>query len=128
MTLSTSDIEQGKRPGKAALVYLLAAIFCALFGAVYERFSHEVYSYYMIYAFAFPLVGGALPYMLLGAKWNPGGLFHAGIATLTVGSIVNGILAIYGTTNGLTAVYWLSGWILVAVGVVRILCRKMLQS
>lgn len=124
MTLFTSDIEQGKRPGKAAFIYLLAAIFTALFGGIYERFSHEVYSYWMIYAFAFPLVGGTLPYMLPGVTWNPGSMYHAGIATLTVGSIVKGVLEIYGTTNGLTAVYWLAGGILTAVGVARFLMLK----
>ena len=47
-----------------ALLYLAAALFCALFGAVYERFSHEVYSFFMIYAFMIPLTLGTLP--LLG--------------------------------------------------------------
>ena len=36
-------------------------ILFALFGAVYELFSHEVYSYYMIYAFGIPLILGVLP-------------------------------------------------------------------
>ena len=49
-----------------ALIYLAAALLCAFFGAVYERFSHEVYSYSMIYAFAVPLGLGALPLMLCG--------------------------------------------------------------
>lgn len=122
--MCTSDIEQGRKPGKAALVYLLAAISCALLGAVYERFSHGVYSYYMIYAFAFPLVGGTLPYLTLGGWWNPGGFYHAGIATLTVGSIVEGILEIYGTTNVLITVYWMAGWGLVSVGVICFFAEK----
>ena len=37
---------------KTGFAYLLAALFCALFGFVYERFSHEVYSGFMIYAMA----------------------------------------------------------------------------
>lgn len=32
-------------------------------GAVYEHFSFGVYSYFMIYAFAIPLAGGALPFL-----------------------------------------------------------------
>ena len=47
MTLSTSAIKTG-------LQYFMAA----LFGAVYELFSHSVFSYYMLYAFMIPLVGG----------------------------------------------------------------------
>ena len=59
MTLSTSAIKTG-------LQYFTAALFCALFGAVYELFSHSVFSYYMLYAFMIPLVGGALLFFLMG--------------------------------------------------------------
>ena len=59
MTLSTSAIKTG-------LQYFTAALLCALFGAVYELFSHSVFSYYMLYAFMIPLVGGALLFFLMG--------------------------------------------------------------
>lgn len=123
MTLSISDTNNRKSI-KAALVYLVVSCVCALFGAVYELFSHEVYSFYMIYAFAFPLVGGSLPfavYALTGTKYPPTiarNLYHAGIATLTAGSIVRGILEIYGTTNALSRLYWFAGAGFVIVGVV----------
>ncbi|HHV10663.1 MAG TPA: hypothetical protein GXX75_10345 [Clostridiales bacterium] len=114
----TSDIEgRYGQINKTGFVYLLIALFCALFGAVYERFSHEVYSGYMIYAFAFPLAGGTLPYMMLsvsGCRRLPGrlslNLYNTGIATLTVGSIMQGVLDIYGTTNDLLKVYWFAGF------------------
>lgn len=101
--------------------YLAATVFCALFGAVYECFSHEVYSYFMIYAFAFPLMLGVIPFFLIRrAGWpfpyRAAALIHAGAAALTVGSIVQGILAIYGTENQLTAVYWISGAAISAAG------------
>ncbi len=109
---------------KTAFVYLLFSCFCALFGAIYEIYSHEVYSFYMIYAFAFPLVGGALPFSAIGLfriKKYPysasRNIYHSGIATLTVGSIIRGVLEIYGTTNRLVKYYWLSGMILVVVGI-----------
>ena len=108
---------------KVTLVYLVISCFCALFGAVYELFSHEVYSFYMIYAFSFPLVGGALPfavYALSGAKYPSAiarNLYHAGIATFTVGSIVRGVLEIYGTTNALSRFYWFVGAAFVVGGV-----------
>ena len=120
---------------KVTLVYLVISCFCALFGAVYELFSHEVYSFYMIYAFAFPLGGGALPFAvcaLTGAKYPSaiaGNLYHTGIVTLTVGSIIQGILAIYGTTNALSRIYWIAGAGFVMAGVAvgfiqRVLFRK----
>lgn len=100
----------------------MAAVVCALFGAVYERFSHGVYSYRMIYAFAFPLLLGVLPLYLIEALRAPlpghirWGLYHAGVATLTVGSLVSGALEIYGTTSPLIAVYWIAGEALTLLG------------
>ena len=44
----TSDKE---RALKGCLLYGCAALFFAVLGFVYELFSHEVYSYYMIYHF-----------------------------------------------------------------------------
>lgn len=121
----TSDIT--KKTGKAtktALTYLLVSLFCVLLGAVYEKYSHEVYSYYMIYAFVFPLAGGVLPFTLFGLKEErhypnaiSRNLYHSGIATLTVGSFLQGALEIYGTTNMLVKGYWLAGGIFVAAGV-----------
>lgn len=109
--------------GKIAFVYLIVSIFLALFGAVYEHFSFGVYSYFMLYAFAFPLVGGCLPSMIFLlcnkasspppiALW----LYRWGIATLSVGSIIRGVLEIYGTDNVLTGWYWYIGGGLCALG------------
>ncbi len=56
MILFTSVIDKnGKKSGRTSLNYLWISLFCLLFGAVYELFSHGVYSMYMIYAFVFPL-------------------------------------------------------------------------
>lgn len=125
MTLCTSDINISRRAAKTAFVYLLFALFCMFFGAVYELFSHEVYSFYMIYAFAFLLVGGTLPFFiisLLEQMLYPGtfarNLYHSGIATFTVGSIIQGVLDIYGTTNSLTRLYWYIGGSLILLGIV----------
>lgn len=129
-----SDIDlNSKHASKTAFVYLLISLFCVLFGAVYELYSHEVYSFYMIYAFAFPLVGGTLPFYILNlvrAKKYPRAiarnLYHSGIATLTVGSIMKGVLDIYGTTNMLTGYYWLIGAVLLAVGVITYFVQMVL--
>lgn len=111
---------------KTAFTYLLISIFVALFGAIYEAFSYGVYSNFMLYAFAFPLVGGCLPFFILG-MWKyicigkehslclkapnaiTRNLYHSGIATLTIGSIIRGVLDIYGTTNYLSNYYWIVG-------------------
>ena len=114
---------------KNLLWNLIAAAFLALFGAVYETFSHEVYSYYMIYAFAVPLLLGAMPctLLLLGKK-HPGKialrLWNSGIATLSVGSIFQGVLEIYGTTNSLIIVYPIAGGILMLLSLTALLVKS----
>lgn len=113
--MSTSDIDRMKNMAKTGFVYLFISLFCVLFGAVYEIFSHEVYSYFMLYAFVFPLAGGALPFfgMAFCRIPVPGrasrNLYHSGIAALTIGSLFEGTLEIYGTTNRLILVYWILG-------------------
>lgn len=87
-----------------------ASAFVALFGAIYELFSHEVYSYYMIYAFAVPLVFTALTYSVISlVRLRPPRLaalmWDYAAATLCVGCLFRGALDIYGTTNALSAVY-----------------------
>ncbi len=117
---------------------LVASLFTAFFGAVYEHFSHGVYSYYMIYAFAIPLAGGLLPLLLLLSAYArsavrkdvrlPGrlanGAWNAGLATLTVGCVMKGVLDIYGTSNGLLAVYPVAGAILLATGLFAYCFRR----
>ena len=113
---------------KHNLLYLLGGtVFLALFGGVYEQFSHGVYSSFMIYAFAIPLVLGALPYALaLYRQRYPGraflGIWNAGIAVLSVGSVMRGVLDIYGTTNALIVVYPVAGCILLTLGVLLLIC------
>ena len=109
---------------KTIFVYLCFSVFCAVFGAVYELFSHEVYSYYMIYAFGFPLVLGSFTFALLfiaGSRFPDRlsfNLYNSGVACLTVGSIVKGAFDIYGTENGLIRVYLIVGAPLWVAGIV----------
>lgn len=113
--MSTSDIKRMKKMMKTGFVYLFISLFCILFGAVYESFSHGVYSYFMLYAFVFPLVGGVLPFFGMAFSGMPmpsrvsQNLYHSGIAALTTGFLVEGALEIYGTTNRLVSVYWILG-------------------
>ncbi len=123
MTLYTS-VEK-TRILKMAFGYLAAAIFMALFGGIYEIFSHRVYSYYMIYAFGFPLVMGLLPALAIVIfdlripEDNTIRLWNYGVATLTIGSAMKGVIDIYGTTNRLMIVYPLVGVILIIAAVIH---------
>ncbi len=105
--------------------WLLATAGTVFFAAVYECFSHQVYSRAMILAFLYPLLGGFIPatlLMLAKAKLQPGewtrSLWDAGIASLTLGSLFRGVLEIYGTTSRLSAVLPVLGWTLLALGLI----------
>ena len=105
--------------------FLGATVGVAAFAAIYELFSHQVYSRFLIFAFLIPLFGGVLPYSLLSGSQQskkPGilaqCLYNSGLATLTAGSIFQGILEIYGTTSHLSIVYWTIGFSLSILGLI----------
>lgn len=123
MTLCISDIKKGREDVEHIVyIYLLVTVFCAVFGAVYEWFSHGVFSYHMLYAFMVPLLGGVLPfYCFYYFRRRIPGLIsrrfqHFGISTVTVGCIFCGILEIYGTTNRLANLYFIIGGIFLFLG------------
>ena len=113
----TSDIDAERRQIlHHAAAELIAALFLAGFGAVYEHFSFGVYSNYMIYAFIFPLISGLLLLFAALRKYPPQPrtlfLLHACTAAFAVGSIAAGILRISGRDHKLLIVYPLLGVIL----------------
>lgn len=123
MSLSATE-DKKKRALKTARVFLGVALFCGFFSFVYEYFSHGVYSDYMVYLFLFPLVGGTLTFgilWLLGGRFFPGrlslNLYNSGIAALTVGSCLEGVLEIYGTTSDYIPIYWITGAALTGAGI-----------
>lgn len=127
----TSDINRMKNMAKTGFVYLFISMFCVIFGAVYEHFSHEVYSYFMLYAFVFPLVGGTFTFLVMAFCRMPipnrvsQNLYHSGIATLTIGSLFQGALEIYGTTNRLVTFYWILGILFIVTALILyFLCYK----
>ena len=125
MTLSASHISHEKKQmRRSSLIFFCITLFCGLFSAVYEYFSYGVYSNYMVYLFLFPFIGGVLPYAVLGLAPHiqcplkfSSRLYNSGVATLTLGSCVKGVLDIYGTTSVYTPVYWLVGAMLVVIGI-----------
>lgn len=121
MTLFILDIKRKRTyMAKTALGYMAAALFLGVFGLIYEHFSFGVFSSYMAFAWLFPLAGGALPALALSLYasrplpgWLPSEIYRTGIATLSMGSIFQGILDIYGTTNHLIRYYWFMGCALI---------------
>lgn len=127
--MSTSTDKYSKAAAKRTLAYVIITMFTALCGGVYELFGHGVYSYYMLYAFAIPLVCGVLPNLIAAVRGLPKphkvayNLYNSGVATLTAGSVFEGVLEIYGTTNDLIYVYLIAGLTLLWAGIIaHIIC------
>lgn len=109
-------------------IFLGVSIFVGVFAAIYEHYGHGVMSNAMIFAFLYPLLLGFLPTIVLACLRSvrkmeyAGGiragvnLLYSGIASLTVGSIVTGVVEIYGTTYYLLVVYSYVGVILTVLG------------
>lgn len=136
MTLSILAIDKTKEKMlKIVLEYLILTIFFSLFGAIYEVFSHGVYSYRMIYAFGYPLILGLVPVLIMHfsrIKKMPGTLsgqlYRCGIYTLTIGSVVKGVLEIYGTTSRLSDLYTPTGYLLILAGFLLFLIGNLLAK
>ena len=117
-------------PLRIARNYLIVAAICAVVGVIYELFSHQVWSVYMIGAFAVPLILGVLPNLVIaiGRLKTPSfaaeNLYACGLITLTLGSLLKGVLQIYGTTNTLLDYYWLVGAGFTGLGIIFYFAQK----
>ena len=99
--------EKSKKKSLAIFfVYVGITIFIAVFGIVYEQFSHNVYSSEMYFAWAWVFGFGLIPHAILAfvpIKKVPGILsgcvYNFGVAMITSRSIYIGSINIYGTSN-----------------------------
>ena len=113
-----------------ALFYLAVSLLCVICGLVIHGLVHAWYgvsnrSDYLTFGFAYPLVGGAAVYLLIGAVRKaqvPGplvtGVYYSGIATLTVGSMLRGTLDVAGKSSTYLPVFVVAGTLMVTIGAV----------
>ena len=101
-------------------IYVFTTLSCIAFNYIYSLFSHGVSSPFMSYAFVFSLVLGVVGFIVFGRlnlnnriAFN---LYNAGIATLTVGSILRGIIDIAGADTTYPVYYFFVGTVFVAIG------------
>lgn len=126
--------------------YLAVSVFCLLIYLVYNHFSHGVHSPYMTYLFAWPLILGALPSLLLTIRERAfrrhacasktaarrqdepviaAGLYRTGLAAVTVSSLLRGILEIAGTSSVYQSrLMWVGAGLMVIGGVSWMLARR----
>ena len=105
---------------KIVKTYIFTTLFCIVFNYVYSLFGHGVTSPFMSYAYAFSLVLGVGGFILVGQLHLENrmafNLYNAGIATLTVGSLLRGIIDIAGADTIYPVYYFVVGAGLAVVG------------
>ena len=109
-----------------AALYLGITLFIALFGIVYEQFSHNVHTFYMWFAWIWPLIFGFIPYLLfylLPIQRVPGviteSVYNFGVAMLTMRSIFKGVIIIYNTTSdGMVTAYTVLAIVSLSLGAI----------
>ena len=112
--------------------YLYFSIFIFIFGMIYEIFSHGVYTPYMYLSFLIPFSLGVIiklisSYAKIKIPIISDNLYNAFINTLTIGSIFNGVLIIYGTTNNLLYIYYIVSALLFLLSILFIVTRKVFE-
>lgn len=116
---------------KTVIVYFLLAAAAIAVDNIYALFGHGVRSLSMSLMFLYPLLGGALFYSVLGLiiprinEYEHYRLFYniynSGIAILTVGNLLKGILYIAGTASVYVPLFTIIGWICVGAAIVLLI-------
>lgn len=110
---------------KTVIAYACTAAGTFIFNYVYTIFGHGVRSNYMTYMFLYPLISGVfyLFLWLVFPKLNlfTGyrlfyNLFNSGIALLTTGSMLKGIMEIAGTSSVYLKFYFAVGYLFLGAG------------
>lgn len=114
MILSTSATKPSlSRKGKTTLFYSILSIFFFIFSRIYESLSYGEVSAFMHYLFLVPLIGGAILLAALFVQpqlsrltYN---LWNSGVAILSAGFLLRGIINLSGRSTTLDQPYWLIG-------------------
>lgn len=111
--MSTSVTNPSQRFRRSLITYLALTAFLFLFSRIYESLSYGEVSFFMHYLWTVPLAGGSLLLTLM--KFRPNlsrlsyNLWNSGIATLTAGFLLRGIINLSGRSTTLDQPYWLIG-------------------
>ncbi|MDF2592928.1 MAG: putative rane protein [Clostridia bacterium] len=119
---------QSKHFRKTILTYLILSILAIVVNKVYALFGHGVSSPAMTWMFLYPLIGGALFYFLIYGFANKiikftlyrlfFNIFNSGIATLTFGSFLKGVMDIAGSGSIYLVFYYVVGGLFIAAGLI----------
>lgn len=127
MSISGIDLKKRKKQlRKTILVYLVLAATAIVVNFIYGFFGHDVHSAAMTWMFLYPLLGGTIFYTLVNILvphivclktyrlfYNS---YNSGIAALTFGSFLKGILEIAGASSQYVMYFYIAGSLLAAFG------------
>ncbi|WP_170242664.1 hypothetical protein [Streptococcus suis] len=110
--MSTS-VTKSSRTSRTLISYLTGSIFLFIFSRIYQALSYGEVSFFMNYLFCIPLIGGILLTGLLLFKPSLSrmayNLWNSGIATITAGFLLRGIINLSGRSTSLDQPYWYLG-------------------
>jgi len=139
--LSILDINQKSKKWKTIkiiLVYLAVSLLCIAVNKIYATFGHGVSSDAMTWMFLYPLMGGILFLPLSGIMIPKVGratghrvffnIYNSGIAMLTTGSCLKGVMEIAGTSSKYVVIYYQIGWSFIVFAFVLGMIHKYSKS
>ena len=110
---------QSKNFTKTIVTYLILSVLAIVVNKVYGMFGHGVSSKAMTWMFLYPLIGGTLFYLAINGFANKisrfsgyrlaYNIYNSGIATLTFGSFLKGIIQIAGASSPYIVFYYVVG-------------------
>ncbi|HFI0035904.1 TPA: hypothetical protein ACGOTT_000817 [Streptococcus suis] len=122
MTLSTSVTNtENKRTIRTFITYLALTSFLFIFSRVYESLSYGETAFHMHYLFCVTLIGGSLLLGLMAIHRTLSrltyNLWNSGVATITAGFLLRGIINLSGRSTTLDQPYWYvgAGFLILAV-------------
>ncbi|HFI0747156.1 TPA: hypothetical protein ACGO07_001307 [Streptococcus suis] len=120
MSTSVTNTEN-KRTIRTFITYLALTSFLFIFSRIYESLSYGETAFHMHYLFCVTLIGGSLLLGLMAIhrtlsrlSYN---LWNSGVATITAGFLLRGIINLSGRSTTLDQPYWYvgAGFLILAV-------------
>jgi len=127
-----------KQIRKTIWVYFILTITAIVVDKVYGIFGHGVESTSMTWMFLYPLLGGVLFFFII-ERFSPHiinfsgyrafcNTYNSGVATLTFGSLLKGILEIAGTNSSYLVFFYVVGGGFIVVGLIIMFIKVINQK
>lgn len=119
--------DTNKKISKTIKNYFVISILCVLIVLIYYKFSHGVTSEHMTFLFLYPFIGGMVVFFIIEnilkkkVKRFAFNFYNSGVATLVVGSLMNGVFEIAGTSSKYKYVFYIFGYAFIAFSVLKFL-------